>query len=187
MKKIILSTLLSICCISNALAISNSIKSNRENECAIWLCLPSGFAQGCEAARAAYISRITDIDSGGHRRYTDLPSFNYCVDATPSGITEYVPEKQSEMTYRVMYEVHMPATNLCSRWKNISHTGDSVPVTVCAAVQTVPSKIFFSTKQTHTYKTINVGDKDYRQGVAPTKRYTEVLVDGVVVGEKWYE
>lgn len=170
---------------SQAIAISDNIRSNRENECAIWLCLPGGFAQGCESARSAYIARITDIDKKGTRRYTDLPSFTYCVDEAPPELL-YKPEKDSVMTYRVMYEVHMPAYNTCTRWKNY-HVGNSTPVTVCAAVQTTPARVFFSSQQSHRYKTINVGDKNYKEGIAPVRRYTEVLVDGVVVGEKWYE
>ena len=143
--------------VNPAYAASPAIKSNRENECAIYLCLPSGFAEGCDAAKSAYISRITDFNADGSRRYTDLPDFVLCLDETPAGL----------------------------RWATRT-LSDSQSVTYCAAIQTTPGYTFESDKAKHPYQTIDVGDTAYRQGLAPVRRFTEVLVDGSVEGQRYY-
>lgn len=169
---------------TTAQAASPAIKSHRENECAIYLCLPSGFGEGCDAAKDAYISRITDFNADGTRRYTDLPDFLLCVDETPAGLPEADIE-QSTVDWRGAYEVSMPAINTCTRWatRNVSATQS---VTYCAAVQTQPAYTFESDEAKHPYQTIEVGDTAYRHGLAPVRRFTEVLVDGSVEGQRYY-
>ncbi|MBQ9275198.1 MAG: hypothetical protein IJ228_10320 [Succinivibrio sp.] len=71
-----------------AFAISDGIRSNREAECAIWLCLPGGFGEGCSAAREAYYKRIHDLNWKGQRKYTDVPSMSVCHDDNPEGIED---------------------------------------------------------------------------------------------------
>lgn len=44
-----------------------------QDECAIWLCLPGGFPQGCGAAHSAMIKRIK-------KRKPPLPSFGSCSE-----------------------------------------------------------------------------------------------------------
>lgn len=170
--------------VTPAYAASPAIKSNRENECAIYLCLPSGFAEGCDAAKSAYISRITDFNADGSRRYTDLPDFVLCLDETPAGLPEADLE-QSTVDWRGAYEVTMPSTNTCTRWATRT-LSDSQSVTYCAAIQTTPGYTFESDKAKHPYQTIDVGDTAYRQGLAPVRRFTEVLVDGSVEGQRYY-
>lgn len=168
-------------------AISGAIKSDRLNECAIYLCLPDGFSTGCEAAKAAFISRITDFTAGGHRRYTDLPYFHLCTDPNPPGIEDAPPEvvgPPSTVDYTSGYEVHMPAINTCTRW-NSRQVGGGQTVRYCAAISTTPAKVFDSTEAKHPYKTINVGDRNYTSGIAPAYHYTEVLVDNIVVGQRY--
>ena len=43
-----------------------------QDECAIWLCLPSGFPAGCSAAKSAFKKRIL-------KRKPPLPSFSSCA------------------------------------------------------------------------------------------------------------
>ncbi len=167
----------------NAMAASDSIMSNRENECAIWLCLPGGFVSGCENAYSAYIKRITSFTSKGARNYTDLPRFDLCVDPNPEGIEDYNIGEDSEITYNSGYEVYMPAYNTCTRWKK-SKTKESK---TCAAVQTTPARTFISDEKYHEYQTIEVGQEEYTTHYAPTRHYAEVLVDGAAVGERWYD
>lgn len=172
----------------SAFAISGAIKSDRLNECAIYLCLPSGFATGCEAAHEAYLSRISDLTAGGARRFTDLPDFELCVDPNPPGIEDAPADligPPSEITYETGYEVHMPAINTCTRW-DYRQVSNSQQVKYCAAVSTTPAKVFDSSEAKHPYKTISVGDREYRSGVAPAYHFTVVLVDGTVEGKRYF-
>lgn len=173
-----------------ALAASGGIMSDRQNECAIWLCLPGGFPGGCEAAHAAYIKRISAFTGGSHprRKFTDLPDFSLCEDPNPPGIEDFDVGPDSVITYQGAYEVHMPAYNTCTRWNSRSYGGGSNRTTVryCAAVKTTPARVFESSEKYHEYQTIEVGQREYKTGYAPTKHYTEVLVDGQAVGERYY-
>ncbi|MCY1740695.1 hypothetical protein [Ensifer sp. SL37] len=51
------------------------------NECAIWICLPGGFPSGCEAAYAAMISRLKNLEP-------PLPEFSGCsADGDDNGMS----------------------------------------------------------------------------------------------------
>ena len=172
---------------SVAQAASSGIMKDRQNECAIWLCLPGGFPGGCEAAKSAFIDRITSFTSGKHprRKFTDLPSFDLCVDENPEGIEDFNVGPDSVITYNGAYEVHMPAYNTCTRW-SYRGSGD-YRVRYCAAVKTTPAKTFESQEKYHEYQTIEVGQRSYSSHYAPTTHYTEVLVDGKAVGQRHYD
>lgn len=170
-----------------SLAASDGIRSNREDECAIWLCLPGGFPGGCEAAKRAYIKRITDFTGGKHprRKFTDLPRFDLCVDQNPPGIEDYNVGPDSVITYQGAYEVHMPSYNVCTRWGYRGAQDNQVRY--CAAVRTVPARTFESQEKYHEYSTIEVGWREAETHYAPTVHYTDVLVDGVKVGKRYYD
>lgn len=170
----------------SASAISDNIRSDRESECAIWLCLPGGFAQGCSAAKKAYLERIHDVSKHGTRKYTDLPAFKYCKDENPEGIKDTYLEPESVLDYHGKYEVHMPEINTCTRWKDVT-TAPGVTKRYCAAVSTTPAEVFDSDEEHHPYKTIKVGAERYTEGEAPVRHYAYVLVDGQIVGEKYYD
>lgn len=186
MNKKILALLL--CLSSYAYAASDGIMSNREDECAIWLCLPGNFVGGCEAAYGAYIKRITTFTSGKHpeRMFTDLPRFELCVDQNPAGVQDFNVGPQSKISYYGAYEVHMPVFNTCTRWA-YRYIGDDNNIKYCAAIKTTPARIFESSEKYHEYQTINVGDQEYSTHYAPTKHYTDVLVDGKRVGQRYYD
>lgn len=186
---------------SASLAISSGIKSNRENECAIWLCLPTGFAgPGCSAAHRAFISRVTDISHKGVRRYTDIPNFGVCNDDEPK-LQQTVNVPKSDIAYVTYYEIKMPAYNTATRWEwvyeeksSFQYGCDKVENHKCykrlyqvvAAVSTTPARTFESATPTHKYKTINIGQRDYTEKTAPYKAVSEVRVDGKTVGERYY-
>lgn len=182
-------------CVASAAvyAASDGIMGNRNDECAIWLCLPGGFPGGCEAAYGAYIKRITTFTSGKHpeRMFTDLPRFELCVDQNPAGVQDFNVGPQSKISYYGAYEVHMPAFNTCTRWAyrrtgNSSDNGDNF-IKYCAAIKTTPARVFESSQKHHEYQTISVGDQEYSTHEAPTRHYTDVLVDDKPVGKRFYD
>ena len=184
---------------SATLAISSGIKSNKDNECAIWLCLPAGFAtSGCSLAHQAYISRVTDVNASGVRRYTDIPDFKFCEEKEPQH-QQTVNVPKSDIAYVTYYEIKMPAYNTATRWvyeekSSFQYGCDKVENHKCykrlyqvvAAVSTTPARTFESATPTHKYKTINIGQRDYTEKTAPYKAVSEVRVDGKTVGERYY-
>lgn len=100
-----------------AFAASGGIRSNRLNECAIWLCLPGGFGEGCGDAYNAFVGRITDVTSKGKRKYTDLPDFPVCVDQDPEHTASNLGDP-SEMTYESVYYAFIPTHRECRRWNS---------------------------------------------------------------------
>ena len=186
---------------SATLAISSGIRSKKDNECAIWLCLPAGFAtSGCSLAHQAYISRVTDVNASGVRRYTDIPDFKFCEEKEPQQ-QQTVNVPKSDIAYVTYYEIKMPAYNTATRWKwiykeesNRQYGCDKVENNRCykrlyqvvAAVSTTPARTFESATPTHKYKTINIGQRDYTEKTAPYKAVSEVRVDGKTVGERYY-
>lgn len=97
MKKLILGMLLSVGVLSGAQAktIKEILQSHQnptqsatqqgsginEDECAIWLCLPGGFPEGCDKAYSAMIKRLEEGKSS-------LPNFASCtVDGNDHGLS----------------------------------------------------------------------------------------------------
>lgn len=200
--KIILTSLILSLSVTSAFAMSSGIRKNRMDECAIWLCLPSGFAQGCSAARSAFIGRVTDVDHKGHRKYTSLPAFPNCVDQDQTALDN---NQHSTITDRTMYEIHMPELKEAAEWawhyKEYSgYSGSDYhcdkyekgrcyvkDYRYCSKTRLVsPARVFESYNAYHEYKTIEVGDRVYTEGTAPFRTFTEVLVDGVRTGQRWY-
>ncbi len=55
-------------------ASEKSAYAASQDECAIWLCLPGGFPQGCSAAHSAMVKRIKS-------RKPPLPAFGACSES----------------------------------------------------------------------------------------------------------
>lgn len=125
---------------SSVLAASGGIKSNRNNECSIWLCLPGGFPGGCETAYGAMISRITDFAPHHKRRYKTLPTFSNCIDDEKDlGIPGVA--QASNMTYTEIPTAFVPTHKECTRIEDV-YSGDGEVKRMCVAWKTVPEQRF---------------------------------------------
>ena len=111
----VLTCVLSVAICLPSFASSGGIRSNRLNECAIWLCLPGGFGEGCGDAYRAFVDRITDVTSKGKRKFTDLPNFSVCVDQEPS---DTAASLGSEMTYESISYAFIPTHKECRDWSS---------------------------------------------------------------------
>ena len=67
--------MLSVFFLATAFFSQQSLAASQD-ECAIWLCVPTGFPSGCSSAKSAMIDRIKHFKS-------PLPSLSSCVVSAP--------------------------------------------------------------------------------------------------------
>lgn len=128
-----------------AYAASDGIRKNRLDECAIWLCAPSGFGEGCDAARSAFIGRVTDYTGGKHpkRKYTSIPGIQHCIDDDGTAM------QGSQMTYAESTLALVPAHQECAKIATIRkcYSNDNcTTLRKCVAWNSIPEKKFQNTR-----------------------------------------
>lgn len=112
-KKLYSLTLLSALIASTTVyAMSDGIKSNKDDECALYLCVPSGFMSSeCNSPKQAFIDRLTDIGWHGSPKWTALPNFAlYCNDTSDQN-SQY---GQSNVSYVQRFDAHIPEHQECT-------------------------------------------------------------------------
>ena len=141
-----------------------------EDECAIWICAPGGFAPSeCGPARSAMISRVKDLKP-------PLPPLSACmVEAPPrgggggccstvsgeGGIAAYIPEHQ-----------------VCEGWRWVTNER-----TECNSWRTEPERYV---KGVRCRTTNDDAAQKVPSGCTRTARYVEVYVDGELAGPTYY-
>ena len=195
MSKLALAAVLALCIFQAAQAASGGIRSNRLNECSIWLCLPGGFGTGCGAARSAFIGRITDLTGRGKRRYTDLPDFSLCVDTAPgeAQVNANLAAQASVMTYRTESQAFIPAHRECTRLRSSScHTSSCSGTSRrrCVAWKDVPQSVVPNTRcKVGSYRYDDygnvIGSNSSPAWCTKTQTKTTVYGDGVKYGNSW--
>ncbi|WP_045395016.1 hypothetical protein [Vibrio rotiferianus] len=139
-----------------------------DNECAIWLCLPSGFPSGCGDARRAFKKRIKKFKS-------PLPSFSSCLyqGVTPSAM----------MSARDGIAAYIPQRKICNKWEKIRRGGEwdsyclSYSIIPARAVKNTPC-IIHDGKEEETYRTPKY--------CTHTIRYVDTFMDGKKYGDTHY-
>lgn len=64
---------------SSAFAMSDAIRRDHDNECALYMCVPGGFiSDSCRVPHQRFIERLTDINWKGGYNYTPLPNYLFC-------------------------------------------------------------------------------------------------------------
>jgi hypothetical protein len=89
-----------------------------ESECAIWLCLPSGFSTGCSSAKSAFKKRIKKGKS-------PLPSLGACL----------VGNKNDNFDYRYNTAAAISEHEVCDRYESIGDREE------CVEWRTIPAHI----------------------------------------------
>ncbi len=133
--------------------------ASSQDECAIWICLPGGFPNGCGAAKSAMMDRIED-------RKSPLPSFRSCAVQDSGG---------SQMSYDYNYAALIAERRVCNRY---SGWGDH---RYCVEWETIQQHYLKGRRCTQ--------ERDgYRSpaGCVATRRYVDVFVDGALVGDTYF-
>lgn len=143
-------------------ALSTGTWAASQDECAIWLCLPSGFSPAaCAAAQAAMIRRVTHFP---HPKPA-LPPFHDCEykGTLPSG-------DESEMTSKEGPAAYIPTYKVCTRWSY-----DRVMETrTCIETKTIPTTIVKNSGC--------MGDVPACTNI----RYAQTYMDGQPMGEAYF-
>ena len=136
--------------------------SKHENECAIWLCLPAGFAHPqCDEPRKEFIRRIKNFKS-------PLPNIGGCLESGDG----------SNMAYDYNYAAYVPAGQRCAEW---SYDGSDYSPGGCARYETWDGHYIKGTK-CRTRKE----DENTPAGCTGTARSVDIYVDGQLSGETYY-
>lgn len=155
-------TLVAITLAASCFSFSASAAS--PDECAIWLCLPTGFTTGCDGAKSAFKNRIKRMKS-------PLPSFSSCLvnSGNTTGTSDSFTAKNGVAAY-------IPSYKYCVKY------GRQFKDYECIAWE--------ETKPEYRKDTVcRFGGKDQTRTPAHcsrTYRYAEVYRNGILYGETHY-
>ncbi|MDW1542427.1 conjugal transfer protein TraL [Vibrio sp. YT-17] len=144
-----------------ALTFNAPAQAASQDECAIWLCLPTGFPSGCGDAKKALKKRIKKFKP-------PLPSFTSCAVNPPSGSGSHMSSKHG-------YAAFVPAHRVCTRWRSRRDHDE------CVSWDHVPDQYIQGTR---CYR-----DRDgYRnpKGCTRTERFAEVYIENELAGPTYY-
>ena len=138
-------------------------------DCAIWLCLPTGFPSGCEEAKDAFKDRIKNFKS-------PLPALSSCL------VNTGVKNTTSKVSSTDGYAALIPETTECISWgqRRANHEWQRY----CRKEQTTPTHIIKNTRCSRYWRD---GEQITRpSGCSKTIRYVDTYMDGKAYGETYY-
>jgi len=140
-------------------ASEKSVYAASQNECAIWLCLPGGFSQGCSGAHSAMIKRIK-------KRKPPLPAFSSCSGGGSGN-------------YQMGYEPFEP----CKDGFDLNVHGDNENQVRCI------SHNIYQTCRNQTDVQIEHNDNQcyYKAIKRPKPYFVEMWVSGEYLGKFFYQ
>lgn len=138
-----------------------------DDECAIWMCLPSGFPSGCEGAKSAFKDRVKHFKPA-------LPNFHECVKDTGNSTGG------DQFTAKNGIAAFIPSYKYCMKSHRERRSGDTY--TVCDLWgETEPQYI----KGSHC-RYDRDDKRHYPERCTRTYKYSEVYRNGVQYGETHY-
>ena len=161
-----------LCAVSLCYGASQKIRSDRESECALFLCIPGGFmGSPCSKAHSSMVKRITDVTHKGRHNYTAVPAFNYCKDDPSPEVQATMDQlgvKESNIEAIERMDAHIPEHQECTKMVtetvcksgygynkyDTAHCPDyaKTRITYCVAWKTVPEHYVLNTQcQYHRY------------------------------------
>lgn len=115
---------------SSAFAMSDAIRRDHDNECALYMCVPGGFiSDSCRVPHQRFIERLTDINWKGGYNYTPLPNYLFCksdeneentiVNNAYAQVGQIAPtamQKASTIDYVWRVDARVPEHKECRGW-----------------------------------------------------------------------
>lgn len=138
-----------------------------QDECSIWLCLPTGFPSGFGGAKSAFKKRIKKFKP-------PLPSFSACKAS--DSLLKQLGVTPSQMSYNHHFAALIREHQVCERW---DYSGDTE---TCRSWRTVPSHYVKNRRCV-------IGNESSISRPASctvTYRYVDVFIDGKKTGETYY-
>ena len=159
---------------------SAPVKADSYNaDCAIWICLPAGFGEGCEKAHAAFIRRVTHFPPR-----PPMPPWSACESHDP------MASDGGELTTKKGRAAFVPERDLCSayeyRWNGMGK--DSQAVLVCSETKhfTEHHVLDQTCTPAHPPRGAGPADMGHPAGCSQTTNYIETLQDGMPLGDPYY-
>lgn len=129
-NRIFYATMLLALSTTSAFAISDGIRRDKDNECALYLCVPGGFvSDACRVPFKRFIQRITDLNWKGRHNYTPIPNYALCksneteernlVNNAYAQVNKSVPEamqKAATVNYVWRVDARVPEHKECRGW-----------------------------------------------------------------------
>lgn len=149
-----------------ATLFANNSFAASQAECAIWLCVPTGFPSGCSSAKSAMIDRIKHFKS-------PLPSLSSCIVSAPSNS---LPQQASNLRGADGKAAFIPAKTYCAKRTKY----DS-----CAEWARHDAQLIKGESCKITYSSSS-GKRVSPANCTKTYYYAEVYIDGQKTGETYY-
>ncbi len=166
-NKTLLCNFLTLLLTLTASIISLPSQAASDDECAIWMCLPSGFPSGCSGAKSAFKDRVKHFKPA-------LPNFHECVKDTGNSTGG------DQFTAKNGIAAFIPSYKVCVRSEYVRRGSESQRECV-EWKQTLPE---YKKGQRCRY------DRDDKQRYplhcTRTYKYSEVYRNGVQYGETHY-
>lgn len=141
------------------------------DDCAIWLCLPTGFPSGCGGAKSAFKKRIKKGKS-------PLPSLSSCMISHPLSTSD-----NNNITSQDGFAALIPQHNVCTEWSYTRRKGDTYEV--CVKEETVPTQAIKGTR-CNVHRVKDEPPRYTPEGCSTTIRYVDTYMDGRQYGETYY-
>lgn len=141
-----------------ATALSNTAQAD-DADCGIWMCLPTGFPEGCVAAHAAMLKRVSELKP-------PLPAFSSCsASGTDDGYS-----------FQYGNAAVIPARQECIDWRD---KGDGL---VCSDYEARPQRRIAGMACVEHHES---GIKEPR-GCIRTDRYVRIFENGEQSGQTYF-
>lgn len=140
--------------------ITPSAQAASEDECAVWLCLPSGFPSGCGSAKSAMLKRVKKGKS-------PLPDFLSCAVKGNSG--------GSSMTYDYNNAAAIQERRVCKQYSGNQNNNR------CIKWETIPAHYI----KGETCRFYPQGGRR-PEGCTATYKYVDVFIDGKNAGDTYF-
>ncbi|WP_412497200.1 conjugal transfer protein TraL [Vibrio fluvialis] len=144
-----------------------------DDECAIWLCLPTGFPSGCGDAKKAFKKRIKKGKS-------PLPSLSSCMANNPLSSSN---DNNNDVTTNEGIAALIPEHEKCAEWRYSRGKRDNDKV--CVKQEIVPTQAIKGTR-CKVFGVKNDTPQHTPKGCSTTIRFVDTFIDGRQYGKTFY-